>query len=1139
MRRLRHGWTAVAVLIALLALALALRAPSEPTVIAAPLAGCGAHTTYLTACVVSGSSLNDALPGSDTTNYYKIAMPPEGQALQVQLSGAAGLHAALLRDESGVSGPALSSLAAARPQSETTDAGPPVPGETVSGAQPAETVGPFPAPFEDTPFEDTPFEDTPFEDTPFEDTATGARGNFPLQVLAIAADATPTKTLTHFSDALDAPELRKASIVLAVWSPSGAAGAYAVSLQTLAAQDTCQPDPSIVPALPTGFAATHRANSAAPDGAQTVILTDESMWARYYGLDGQARVMQQLDYLAQQPQVRGAVLAVDADRTVASAYDAWNADRCSATLANAVAARVKSLLQAYLTAHPSIHDVVLAGGDNILPFFRLPDPVRIANERQYVGQSGLLADSAGSSVYARGDLLTDDYYTDPRGALSGEQLLFTETTPLGRLVESPDDIAAAVKSFTTNNGALQAHSALVTGYDFLKETATTVGGVLGPSVDHLQQLNDDSWGGAQLAEALGAPAPGMANYQQADGSPDLVFFSGHFAHNALQTAQLDGFRTDALSGAGGLAGKVLFTLGCHGGASVADADSDPTTGISTQDWAQTVAGLGGLLIGNTGYGYGDSDVQAYGQELMTTLAQYLVTGSSNAPESVGDALLRAKKLYRARNSGKWDGYHDKTVMEATLFGLPMYGVAVPNPQAAPADPSLLDGTRSQFGKGMALHVELDAPGLTRVDTARGSYYLSADGVDIRAFQPVQPQMTYQLPEIRGMTPKGFVLDSASQQGDTNFDPVIVRPMWDVTEPEPQFLYGTPQPADLGTINTQTALDGAAQHNLVLNWGQFISTATIPAGDPADSNNPYVAGGVAYPHVVGMETIYTHLSFDIFYSPSNDQRPPAVVTSLVCTTANGLQIEAHARRPLSSLALLVSDGGTLQSTPLSSADGSNWAGGGSATGTFYLQAIDANGNAALTALDQPSGPCPNPTQVPQPGSPTVPPIKRPRGNVTISTIELGGLVARLPSAYLTGQWGTGGPRCDLPDSVWLLDYYVTGPNGVLDPNAQPSAPAAAAPCDRSGQPLTWTATVSLATASPTSNICVALYFGPVSSPGRADAYDCRPVPQNTAPTGVQTLTVPTPRPIQPTPQPPTPSPNSNCFLLAQCNPAPRS
>src|SRR6185312_3651233 len=175
----------------------------------------------------------------------------------------------------------------------------------------------------------------------------------------------------------------------------------------------------------------------------------------------------------------------------------------------------------------------------------------------------------------------------------------------------------------------------------------------------------------------------------------------------------------------------------------------------------------------------------------------------------------------------------------------------------------------------------------------------------------------------------FVLDSASQQGETNFDPVIVRPMWDVTEPEPQFLYGTPQPAALGTINTQTAADGAAQHNLVLNWGQFISTDTIPAGDPSDPTNPYVAGGVAYPHVVGIETVYTHLSFDIFYSPSNDQRPPAVVTSLVCTTANGLQIEAHARRPLSSLALLVSSADGLQNTPLKSADGVHWTGGGGA------------------------------------------------------------------------------------------------------------------------------------------------------------------------------------------------------------------
>jgi len=1073
---------------------------------------CAPHTTFATACALGYGTLTDALPAPQAVNYYAIAVPAEGQAVRVRLSGAAALHAALLRDGSGAVGPTLASLTAARPPDAASEAGPPVPGEDLSGAPPQTSVAPYPAPFEDTPFEDTPFEDTPFEDTPFEDTAFGARGLFPLQVLGIAAGSEDVKTLTHFIDALDAPQVRTATLVLAVWSPSGSTAPYTLDVAALAPEDTCQSGALAPPPLPDGFALTGSAAPVASGPARTLILTSEERWARYYGLGGREQVMRQLQRLAQQPSVQGVVISVDGDAAVQQAYAAWDTDRCSATLANAVAARIKALLQRYQSDHPGVRYLVLAGGDDILPFFRVPDAARIANERQYVGQTGLDTNSAGAAAYARGNILTDDYYTDPRGALSGSGLLFTATLPTGRLVESPDDVTAAVQAFVRNQGRFNATSALVTGYDFLQRTASDVGDVLGPSVDALDQLNGNDWSGAQLLQALGgSSASFLDRYLAAPDPPDLVFFSGHFTHGAMQTAQLDALRASALGGLGALSGRIFFTLGCHGGASVADADADPSTGIATQDWAQTILGLGGTLIGNTGYGYGDSDVPAYGQELMTTLARYLVTGSADRPVALGDALLRAKRLYRARQMGKWDTYHDKTLMEATLYGLPMVGLAVPHPQPPPSEPAPLQGTLGRDGETVVLHVEVDAPQLATIFTSQGSYLATPEGVDIRALRPVQPQLTFQLPDLPGLHAHGVVVRGGTFITLPKFDPVIVRPMWDVTEPEPQFFYPTPQPANLATLTSLSDAGGSEHQYLALSFGQFVATDIVPAGDPNDPANPYVAAGTAYPHVIGTETVYQHLSLDIYYSASNDQYPPDPIFPSLCPTADGVRLQLSFAHPLLRLNALVTSGGTVRSIALASGDGLNWS--GSAPGTLLaLVAIDPAGDVAYLSL---SASC-------SAGSGSSSQTPRPRGGVRIGSVgQVGG-----PSITLTGTWGTGGPRCDAPGAVWLLSFYATGPSGAPNPNARTIGNVLRAPCSATGDPTTWTTQLP-ASDLTSGTACVALFYGTVGPLSTADAIDCAPLSGGgssvTQPPGTTGLGPPSPsQPPPPSPQP-TPPP----------------
>jgi hypothetical protein len=132
---------------------------------------------------------------------------------------------------------------------------------------------------------------------------------------------------------------------------------------------------------------------------------------------------------------------------------------------------------------------------------------------------------------------------------------------------------------------------------------------------------------------------------------------------------------NALTGA--LNGRVLFTVGCHSGLPV----SDVIVG-NTADWAETIGG-GKLAhwVGQTGYGYGDTDTVAYSEQLMRFLAQNL-----DGTLSIGEALTRAKQDYYLTNGGTLSAYDRKALLEATMYGLPFYGVGV-SPGAIPGKPA--------------------------------------------------------------------------------------------------------------------------------------------------------------------------------------------------------------------------------------------------------------------------------------------------------------------------------------------------------------------------------------------------------------------------------------------------------------------
>ena len=106
-----------------------------------------------------------------------------------------------------------------------------------------------------------------------------------------------------------------------------------------------------------------------------------------------------------------------------------------------------------------------------------------------------------------------------------------------------------------------------------------------------------------------------------------------------------------------------------------------------------------VLVGGTGYQYGDTDFLEYSERLYLDLARRLHEGPATGdapPVPVGKALVLAKQDYLA-GLGTLTGIDQKVVLQATLYGLPMTGFDAPGrtPLGQDALPGLAAGRRQR------------------------------------------------------------------------------------------------------------------------------------------------------------------------------------------------------------------------------------------------------------------------------------------------------------------------------------------------------------------------------------------------------------------------------------------------------------
>ncbi len=406
-----------------------------------------------------------------------------------------------------------------------------------------------------------------------------------------------------------------------------------------------------------------RAAPSVPAGTNTLFVVNESQLRALYPTSADTALAAIDGFSA--AGYPSAVLRVDSVGAVRSAFDAWNDCVDDVARANAAASAVAAAVDAVRATRPGIEHVILVGGDEAMPFFRLDDRTTVANEAGYAG--AFPVPSALQAALARSTFLSDDPYGTTIPVPFFDRQLHVPQLVTARLVEMPAQITAQVDAFEAGQ-TIAAPTALTTAYDFLSDGGGAVNSSLGMAVPAggRATLISESWNRDALVDAL-------------DPTPSIVSLNAHADHHRFQPAATGSplFGTDdpALLASISFDGRVVFSMGCHAGLNV--VASQNFAPAKPKDWAQTLAEEGArAYVGNTGFGYGDTALVAYSEDLNARFAANLAAGAT-----IGEALRQAKQDFKSELAIV-SVYDEKAMGELTLYGMPMARLAGVSVQVA-------------------------------------------------------------------------------------------------------------------------------------------------------------------------------------------------------------------------------------------------------------------------------------------------------------------------------------------------------------------------------------------------------------------------------------------------------------------------
>ena len=699
--------------------------------------------------------------------------------------------------------------------------------------------------------------------------------------------------------------------------------------------------------------------AGAASGATTLFVLNSERLTDTWGVESAAAVYAELNAtitaINADPAAFGGGTAAALDLAtigpVGNAYVAWDAARCEPAKANGVVRAIGAAIDAAAVANGAPFDnIVLLGADDIIPMARVVDGTTLGNEREYA--RGFNASNELVSSLSFGTVLTDDPYGDARPVAVAGRELYVPELAVGRLVEQPEQIVRSLATYRTSSGILDASTAAITGYDFLSDGASAVEAALsGVRGGVRTSLISDAWSKADLDGILSDPAN------------RILSINAHFDNNQALPADQNasGMTSDPvdatdLADVGGR--RLLFSMGCHAGLSVSDVtlglESNPDDALKP-DWAQQLAANGDLLVGNTGYGYGDTDIIAASEKLMTFFAQRL-----DGSVTIGDALQLAKQRYSA-DLPVLTPYDEKVLQQVVMYGLPMYrlGTASGPPRDRPDGvvPTGVPGGLQTTTFDVDLNIGADGDPATAdlvpTTTDRGTYWtvdedesnlLENTGRVLTAqYRPVQPQYAVEATDSTGAAEaRGAIVTSLASTDIGGVNPVNYRPTVDLTANEPEPAVDDAAFPDRIQGLTSFSDDIGDRQQLILSAGQFLQ-------------NPAAVNGS------GTQRLYSHIGGTIYYSsPTNpDLSPPTINHTEAGNLAGSpptFVVDATDDSAIERVVVLSTAGeapGTWQTTDLQlQADGS-WKGTAAAPSTgaevlYLVQVLDENGNVAVSS-----------------------------------------------------------------------------------------------------------------------------------------------------------------------------------------------
>jgi hypothetical protein len=492
-------------------------------------------------------------------------------------------------------------------------------------------------------------------------------------------------------------------------------------------------------------------------------------------------------------------------------------------LVNLATDTIKALIWgpgSFRAANPGAEYVVFAGGDHAIPFRRVAD-LTFAGEINY---SPPVGGTSGASL-ANNTYLTDSFYLAANPVERKGQLVWLTELNGGRLVESATEILKNINVYTARGGVFTPTSSLVAGYQFNTDLVDELQTGLQAGGANPVRLPDDVWGASDLRSALLAPS-----------SPrfDVIAPQAHFTATRLIPAD-NGQRllsseiadvTDAR-----FEGTVWLTIGCHSGYNIVDPDAIQP--VVTTAFPEAILRRGGFLYGGTGYQFGDDEILANTELLLSNVmnewryrqdASFVAYPSLQVP--LGKALSNARTAYFNGLRSVRD--IDRKVADvATFYGLPFYRVALSSGRLD--RPAVTPLATIAIGAGGLSYSDVVASfTLTPHTGANGGTFFDAAGirgVTATAARPILPSTMTPIAGRLGAAPTlphGVVLRGAAYTTVAN-TPVLAMPQTEDTVPPPATFRNAAFSPWLFDLNVL----GADQ--LVFTPAQYLSDASGTSG----------------------------------------------------------------------------------------------------------------------------------------------------------------------------------------------------------------------------------------------------------------------------------------------------------------------